>query len=679
MKSLLLFLYCILAVFSNVLAFPVNLGGSDIQFFRDDNIEYQIKEIDEKHFQNLNSSSVNFGFYNGQVWLKINLNKFQGAHFIELKNSNLDEIEFYERIDSNWNSISIQGDLLPFSDRLINHRNFRFPLNETRELLIRIRNYGDQFFVPIELHSETSAYENDYLEQLIYGLYFGLGLFVFLLNLFLFIKIREKQNILYLLYVFGLLILQLSLCGLGAQFVWGENTFITNHMAPFSATLSVFFLIAFTREFLDTRRNQPKADRVLYYTSILLVINLVLSIIPQDNIYRISIIGVNVITLILNLVIIPIAAKSLLNNTIAARFFLIAFIGLIISVFLFILRNFGILPSNLLTDYSLLIGSSFEMVLLTFAIVDRFQTYKETAVERMQELNKVKEEQNIQLESIVKERTVELAVQKKELEEKNKEVYDSINYAKHLQKALIPDEKRFNGFFEDSFVLFKPRDIVSGDFYWVTNVVTTRNQPVEDQLIVFSVADCTGHGVPGAFISVLGLKILNSSIKNKDVNTPQEALDYLNGEFNLTFDINKNENTVNDGMDIVICAIDPIKKMLYFSGAMNSIFIARKGELIELKGDRRPIGKTYSEVQFTGHSMQLQSEDALYAFTDGFADQFGGKQNKKFKLGKLKKLLLDNANLSMSEQQSLLNSTITEWKGKNDQTDDICIIGIRIR
>jgi serine phosphatase RsbU (regulator of sigma subunit) len=269
---------------------------------------------------------------------------------------------------------------------------------------------------------------------------------------------------------------------------------------------------------------------------------------------------------------------------------------------------------------------------------------------------------------------------KHELIEKNTEIVDSINYAKRIQDALIPPIEVFKKILPNSFVLFKPKDIVSGDFYWISELDTTRKDGVENEkLVVFSVADCTGHGVPGAFMSLIGLKILNQSVKRKGVNSPSEALDYLNSEVYKT--INKHsdsESIIRDGMDVALCAINFSSLMLTFSGAKNPVYIVRNKELHEIKGDKQPIGSEESQVPFVNHQYQLETGDVVYIFSDGFADQFGGPKGKKLKYRPFKDMLIENSDKPMEEQRLKLDELFENWKGNLEQLDDVCVIGVRV-
>ncbi|MCB9365403.1 MAG: SpoIIE family protein phosphatase [Flavobacteriales bacterium] len=273
----------------------------------------------------------------------------------------------------------------------------------------------------------------------------------------------------------------------------------------------------------------------------------------------------------------------------------------------------------------------------------------------------------------------ELNKSKHQIEEKNKEITDSINYAKRIQMALIPPESVVKELIPNSFLIYKPKDIVSGDFYWATELTTTKSNTANEKLVVFCVADCTGHGVPGAFMSLIGVKILNQSIKQKDVNSPAEALDYLNSQVFQT--VNKHsdkDNIVRDGMDAVFCAINFNTLKLSYAGANNPIYIIRKGELIQIKADKQPIGSYEKLTPFTNHEFQLEKDDMVYGFTDGFVDQFGGEDGKKMKSKRFKEQLILNAKENVDVQKEKLSSYFEEWKGTYEQLDDVCIIGVRI-
>lgn len=278
----------------------------------------------------------------------------------------------------------------------------------------------------------------------------------------------------------------------------------------------------------------------------------------------------------------------------------------------------------------------------------------------------------ILLEKLVIERTKEVSAEKEKvssayasLEEKNQEILDSIAYAKRIQSAILPPETLMSDLLPDNFVLYKPKDVVAGDFYWL--------EKVEDTVLV-AAADCTGHGVPGAMVSVICNGALNRSVREFGLTEPGKILDKAREIVIQEFE--KSEEDVKDGMDIALCAIKG--KNLYYSGANNPLWILRNGEIIETKADKQPIGKFEAAQAFTTHETTLQKGDTVYIFTDGYVDQFGGDRGKKFKAKSLKDLLIGMQDKSLNEQKLALNQQFEIWRGVLEQVDDVCIIGIRV-
>jgi ligand-binding sensor domain-containing protein/serine phosphatase RsbU (regulator of sigma subunit) len=275
------------------------------------------------------------------------------------------------------------------------------------------------------------------------------------------------------------------------------------------------------------------------------------------------------------------------------------------------------------------------------------------------------------LEDKVEQRTAELMMQKEIVETQNKEIRDSIKYAKRIQEAILPAQEEITRSFPDSFVFFKPRDIVSGDFYWFSE---------KNGKLVITVADCTGHGVPGAFMSMIGNTLLNEIVNEKDVLEPDKILSELRENIMKCLKQTGAEGENKDGMDIALCVFDPLTMQVHFSGANNPVYWIHEGELNEIKGDKQPIGVYTGETKpFTKHSFAVSKGDCIYISSDGFADQFGGPAGKKFKYKQMKELLTANSQIAMHQQREMLQVTMDTWKGKLDQVDDILVIGFRIQ
>lgn len=262
--------------------------------------------------------------------------------------------------------------------------------------------------------------------------------------------------------------------------------------------------------------------------------------------------------------------------------------------------------------------------------------------------------------------------------EQSREIKDSINYAKRIQTAFIPSEKVFASHFPESFVYFRPKDIVSGDFYWITK---------KDGHIFYVTADCTGHGVPGGFMTMLGLSFLDEIVEIKGEMHTDVIVNKLRERIISTLKQSGDAGESKDGMDIAVCSLNIETLMLSYTGANNPIYIARKAsagetgevELIELKPDKQPCGFYFETKPFSRTDYQLHKGDIIYSFTDGYADQFGGVQGKKFRYKSLKKILTENWQKPMQEQKKILSSSMDEWMGgKHQQLDDILVIGVKI-
>ncbi|MDF1671907.1 MAG: tetratricopeptide repeat protein [Vicingaceae bacterium] len=258
-----------------------------------------------------------------------------------------------------------------------------------------------------------------------------------------------------------------------------------------------------------------------------------------------------------------------------------------------------------------------------------------------------------------------LEVQKKQIEMKNRDITDSIQYAKRIQSAILPTNNLIKKTLPENFVLYLPKDIVAGDFYWME-----KNQ----NGILFAVADCTGHGVPGAMVSVVCNNALNRSVREFQLVEPAEILNKTRDIVIETFE--KSEANIKDGMDIALCLLNNLE--LQYAGANNPLWIIRNNEIIETKGDKQPIGKYMNKMPFTNHTVNLQNGDTIYLLTDGFPDQFGGEKGKKYKYKPLKEKLLSINSLPLLEQKELLYKEFSEWKGELEQIDDVCLVGIRI-
>jgi len=269
-----------------------------------------------------------------------------------------------------------------------------------------------------------------------------------------------------------------------------------------------------------------------------------------------------------------------------------------------------------------------------------------------------------------RDRNLHLQLAYEQIELQKNEITDSIRYAKRLQEAMLPPRALFERYLPDSFVIYKPKDIVSGDFYWFERW---------GEKLLLAAVDCTGHGVPGAFMGIVGYNLLHRAVHEHGLDKPALILNDLNkGLSKLLHQSEPQETDVKDGMDVALISIDRKTMQLELAGAMHPLYLVRKGELQVIETDRFSIGGQVEQRQFRSHAIALQPGDCLYLFTDGFADQFGGPAEKKFKHQRLRRLLTDVQHLPMKEQGKKIEEAFENWRGEVEQVDDVCVIGVRV-
>jgi len=308
----------------------------------------------------------------------------------------------------------------------------------------------------------------------------------------------------------------------------------------------------------------------------------------------------------------------------------------------------------------------FGFILMLFFSIIIFKNYSQKRKDNIL-LKKQKEE--------ILEKNVQITNQLGLITKQQTQITDSINYAQRIQESLLPSIEIVKNYYPECFVLFRPCHIVSGDFYWFKQI---------NNYIVTVAADCTGHGVPGAFMSVLGISLLEDIIDEGNVNRPNIILNELRKRVKNSLQQTGKQGEQQDGMDLAICVIDIETNKLYYSGAYNSLYLLRKADgnntkLIEFKADRMPIGiHPKDSREFTPNEVQLQENDVIYIFSDGYTSQFGGEKNENYKTKRFKENLIAISDKNLSEQYTILSQNLDNWKGNEPQTDDIVVIGLKI-
>ncbi|MFT6502995.1 MAG: serine phosphatase RsbU (regulator of sigma subunit) [Crocinitomicaceae bacterium] len=589
--------------------------------------------------------------------------------------TNTAELQF---IGYGGNTVLHSGDAIPYGRKIIESNNCDFPIyapkNETIEYVLKLKSDGEVISLQMVFSNEKDFHANQSRRQFNAGIFYGIFLFVILIYLTFYLLIRDPLYLIYSLYVVFSGLLQFSLDGYIHKYVFTSGGYLTQHSVLFIAGWTVLFALTYAKRYLKIGGRLKKTTHIF---SILVLIATFGSLIP-GTIYEISYPLINGFSLLSLIFLIYAGIKTRRQQKGTSRLFLIGIISLFGGAVIFILGNFRIIDYPLLTQNSLKAGSLIEIICLSILMAGKYKSLQDEKKAAQEQLMLQLEETNLNLEIEVAERTKEIEKQRALLKEKNKDFIASITYAERIQNAILPHEQKIKALLPDSFVVFKPKDIVSGDFYWVEDVYLSNEEAT--RLVVYATADCTGHGVPGAFVSIVCSNLLKLAKSHPDVNTPGQALDFVNKEINETLNSEYSQEEIRDGMDVAFCALDLENRILYFAGAKNGVTIIRNGEIIQYKGNRKAIGNTGSEDHnlYTTHEIKIEKNDIIYTFTDGIVDQFGGPSGKKFMSKRVRELLLSITHLPLDEQKDLIEKAFIDWKGDLEQIDDVLVIGVKI-
>jgi two-component system, sensor histidine kinase LadS len=590
---------------------------------------------------------------------------------LEIVDPHINYVEIYMQ-DSSGNLIKNQtGNYLPFLQRGYHHKNFVYdidvPSGHSKVKTFYVRMKSDNSFAFV-YNIRSNRYFDKYAlnEYYLLGMYYGMILIMALYNLLMYLSVRERPYILYVLYVLTGAMMSLLEDGTGFEYLWPSYPEVNKWIYIFTPLLFLFLFSLYAKSFLEVSRNAPRLNKIINVSLVLyfcyLLIDLFIS--PKPAVF---------VVFMIPFIIMYIAAIMIfIKGYRPARYFIVGYSFIILSFFLYLLRINGLLgPGDPLTVYAFNYGLIFEIVIFSLAMSDRVRIIKmekdaaqKKIIEHLVENEKLIDKAKKELESKVEERT-------QEINKKNKDITDSITYAKRLQEAILPDERFAEMILKEHFILYLPKAIVSGDFYWIHQ---------KGNLSMFAAVDCTGHGVPGGFMSILAHNILNQVVKEMNLTRPGQILTEVNKKVNETLSTSNDFVDGEYGMDIALISLDRDKMEIQYAGAYNPLYIIREGELIETRADRISIGNTSNGIRnyFTNHVIKIEKGDMLYIFSDGYADQFGGPNRRKFMLGSFNKLLLEIHTLSMAGQKENLNKVFREWKDGYDQIDDILVMGVKI-
>ena len=555
--------------------------------------------------------------------------------------------------------------------------------HDTKTIFIfrkRVKNWQNVEFaqvvernvINLTLNKRENILGNQVNSKIVFSVIFGAIIILLLYNLFVCVLLKRKIYLYYFLYIFFVFIpfIDEDIMHLIMKKNLLETIFVAEYLIPIAFGFYALFILEYFRESGIKFIRFIRFYYTFIFTSVLIVLSIdiieLLTEVKIDIIWDLDFIIILTCFLLTFLAYILIIINSfiLLKKKYKPAIYIL--IGNLIVLISFALTIYFSSQVNywdtLFLEYSLVFGIFSEALIFSIGITDQINTLQK----------EVEKEQKTSIETLenkVEERTIQLKQEKEKVEFQKQEILDSIEYAKRIQTAILPPPRIVKEFLKNSFVLYLPKDIVAGDFYWMESM---------DDKIYFAACDCTGHGVPGAMVSVVCNNALNRALNEFGERDPAKLFDKTRELVLENFA--KSDEEVQDGMDASLAVLNVETKEMLWSGANNPLWIYRtKSNFIEeIKADKQPIGKGYENKPFTTHKVDLNEGDIIYLFTDGYSDQFGGDKGRKLTKSKFKDLLLKIANLPMEKQREELLSFHDKYRGIEEQVDDICIIGVRV-
>ncbi|PID92072.1 MAG: hypothetical protein CSA96_05145 [Bacteroidetes bacterium] len=625
----------------------------------------------------------------GCIWFRICVvNRSDGQFAFHLQPnmfSMFDEYQLFQQYHNGLISHRISGSHVMPRRKDVNisgcdDLRFFLPPKESDTLYLRVHlNERSKLSeLTFTVSTQQSVLHKDRSRRLLFGVFVGIMIIMIFYHIPLFVRGQEKSYLFYILYILSFLF-----------FFINKESYIyeilpyhpSNPMNDLLLEISLLFFLLFGRAYLDTRKNLQSWDTILlmavWFTVCGLSIRFATLILQNLGIdvpvfIQLGGLAINIVSALGSLFLAIVPAMILTReNFQSARYFLFANLYLILGLLLtYTLKDYAI------GKHSLELGLTMQILTFSIGLSDRIDLLKRSResaqrriIDQLRENAALKDKVTRELEDKVQERTREIQTQKEQIEKQNKEIKYSFDYAKKIQNTVLPGHDVFENLFGEHFIFFKPRDIVSGDFYWISQ---NRNK------IVLTAADCTGHGVPGSLMSMLGITMLHEIVNEKKVRHSEEILNQLRMSIARTLKQEGRIGEQKDGIDMALIIYDSATRKLEFSGANNPLYIIRDGEMIQYKGNNMPVAYYENMTDFTRYTIEMKAGDRVYMFTDGFPDQFGGPHGKKFKYRPFKDLLLEIHERPMEEQQRILNLVFEEWKGDLNQIDDVLIIGMRL-
>ncbi len=608
-------------------------------------------------------------------WVKFDidfLSSLDKKWVLEIYEHHIDDFTCYiPWKDDSYKMVST-GDTKKYSEREYKHINFVFDIHQSyiegRSFYFKVKSPSRVW--AITTHVRTNQYYTFYAvnEYFLLGVFYGILFIMAIYNLLFFFSTKERVYIYYSTYIAMVALFSMLEDGIGFAYIWSNKPYLTDLLSGMTRLLVMLSYTVYSMSFLKLNALFPKLAR--------LIKNILFVYILQYLLEKYFEFYIPFVYSLPFLIIYGVGIYTFIKGYKPARFFIAGSTLVVISILTMLARDEGYITGVVFIDtllvYALNIGITIEIVILSVALGDRIrfskqqeEISKEKIIEQLKENEKLKNKVNLELEDKVRERT-------HELESKNKDIFDSLNYALRIQNAVLPSQVAMSEVISKHFVFHAPKDIVSGDFYWFYK---------KENLIFVAAVDCTGHGVPGAFMSIMGSNLLHFAVRELQLEDPGEILDRMS--FELKKRISSNPNDLEDqyGMDMALCVINTNNNQVQFAGAFNPLVIVSKGKSRVLAADRFPLGRSFYDSQnkkFKTIRDTVQSGDCIYLFSDGYKDQFGGGNGDKYAVKNFYELLNNVASLSMEDQYASIENEFIQWKGDRNQIDDVLVLGLKI-
>jgi serine phosphatase RsbU (regulator of sigma subunit) len=644
--------------------------------------------------------ALNFGYTDSVVWIRGGLKNETGRDddfMLEIAYPVIDDIRVFLLKKGGVYRLQL-GDKVPFGDRPVFHRNFVIPLHleegESTEFFLRVKTTSSMQ-IPLSVYQEDGFAAKAQTDMLGYSLYYGAMMIMVIYNIFLFIIIRESSYFYYVFYVFSMTLWATSLNGFSFQYLWPNATVWNDQVIVFSLNGIVFFASMFAARFLNAREDWPKNYKVFRILSLTAFTMMVFSYVTPYRFGISSAMIIAVTTIFYGLVI---TVLRVIEGYGPAKIFLLAWAMLLGGGVIMALSKFGLLSRSFLTETAVQVGSVLEVTLLSFALAHRLnlekkqrieaqrvahiherhaRIAKETELMNEKKVRSAREEafeiQKIATETLerkVKERKDELNETLERVKKSHDKIMENLAYARMIQAAILPDPTDVSGIFKEHVILYLPRDIVGGDYYYIDRT---------ERLAIVALADCTGHGVPGAFMTLVANWELKRIVSSEKCYDPGEILVKMNKRIRKALKQDTEKPFSDDGLDMAVCVLDREEKKLTYAGARIDLRYAAGSDVQTIKGDRRSLGyiALVGDYRFTVHHLPISPETIFYMVTDGIVDQPGGISRQRFGTRRLNDFISTYSQKPLAEQSERLKEMMTAYRGERDQVDDMTMVAFK--